>query len=187
MKVGYCRVSSKEQNLERQTVLMEEAGVERVYSEKQSGKDRERPELKAMLGFVREGDEVHIESLSRLGRNTRDLLYIVEQLESKGVKLVSHKESLDTSTPAGRFVLTMFAAISEMERDYILERQREGIAIAKAAGRYKGRKRIDIKDFDRIYKDVLSGNLTVTKACKLLGVSYQTFRRRLKEKEGVTT
>ena len=115
------------------------AGCEKVFSDMLSGKDRNRPGLQAMLDYIREGDVLYVESISRLARSTRDLLQIVEELQVKGVQFVSEKESIDTSTPQGRFILTVFAALSELEREQIRQRQAEGIAIAKQQGKYQGR------------------------------------------------
>ena len=138
MKIGYIRVSTQEQNTGRQEVLMEQLGVDQVFIDRMSGKNTQRPELRVMLDFVRRGDTVIVESISRFARNTRDLLELVEQLTAKGVEFVSQKEAIDTSTPTGKFMLTIFGAVAELEREYILQRQREGIAIAKSKGVYKG-------------------------------------------------
>ena len=127
MRIGYIRVSSAEQNTARQEVLMEELGVDEVYIDRMSGKDANRPELQKMMEYVRRGDAVIVESISRFARNTRDLLELTERLHEKGVEFVSQKEAIDTSTPTGKFMLTVFAAIAELERDYIRQRQREGI------------------------------------------------------------
>ena len=117
MKVGYIRVSTEEQNTIRQEILMQDLGVERVYMDKASGKSRTgRPQLEAMMDFVREGDVVVVESISRFARSTRDLLTLVEQLTDKGVGFVSQKESIDTNTPQGKFMLTVFGAMAELER-----------------------------------------------------------------------
>ena len=141
MKVGYVRVSSNDQNTLRQEVLMNELQVERVYIEKITGATKNRPELEAMLDFVREGDIVIVESISRFARNTKDLLELVDILDHKKVQFISKKETIDTSTPAGKFMLTIFGAVAQLEREYIKERQREGIEIAKQQGKYKGRKK----------------------------------------------
>ena len=114
MKVGYVRVSTEEQNTIRQEILMAELGVEKIYIEKASGKNADRPELKAMMDFVRDGDIVIVESISRFARSTRDLLNLVEELTKKGVQFVSQKESIDTQTPQGKFMLTVFGAMSEL-------------------------------------------------------------------------
>ena len=137
MKIGYIRISTTDQNTARQEVLMQELGVEQVYIDRMSGKNTDRPELKRMLGFVREGDVVIVESISRFARNTKDLLELVEQLTSKQVEFISKKEVIDTTTPTGKFMLTVFGAVAELEREYILQRQKEGIAIAKEKGVYK--------------------------------------------------
>ena len=141
MKIGYVRVSTVEQHEERQIIaLRREAQVERIYLDKMSGKSRDRPELQRLLAEVQAGDCVYVSEFSRLARSTKDLLDIVQQLRQKGVQTISLKEAFDTTTPAGELALTMFAAIATFERAIMLERQREGIAIAKAKGRYKGRK-----------------------------------------------
>lgn len=177
MKIGYIRVSTQEQNTMRQEVLMEQLGVDQIYIDKSSGKNANRPELKTMLEFVRKGDVVIVESISRFARNTKDLLELVEQLTAKGVEFISQKEAIDTSTPTGKFMLTIFGAVAELEREYILQRQREGIAIAKEAGKYKGRPSSVPPDFERVVQLWKEGVLTATEARKRLGVSKATFYR----------
>lgn len=182
MKVGYIRVSTEEQNTIRQEVLMKDLGVERVYMDKASGKSRTgRPQLEAMMDFVREGDVVIVESISRFARSTRDLLTLVEQLTEKGVGFVSQKESIDTNTPQGKFMLTVFGAMAELEREQTLQRQREGIAAAKAAGKYKGRKPIEIEDslVKSVHDQWYKREITTSHAVKLLNVSSRTFYRRM--------
>ena len=185
MKVGYVRVSTVDQNTGRQEVLMKELGVDKIYVDKQSGKNKERPQLQEMLNFVREGDTLVVESISRLARNVKDLLEIVDQLKQKGVVFISKKETIDTSTPAGEFMLTVFGALAQLERSYILERQAEGIALAKAQGKYNGRPRIDVDEsrFIEYYKDDQAGYLTGKGICKKLGISLSTFHRRVKDYE----
>ena len=139
MKIGYIRVSTEEQNTVRQETLMEELGVDEIYIDKASGKSSERPQLKKMMQFVRRGDVVIVESISRFARNTKDLLNLIEDLSAKDVTFISKKEAIDTTTPSGKFMLTVFGAVAELEREYILQRQREGIEIAKKQGKYKGR------------------------------------------------
>jgi len=138
--IGYVRVSTQEQNEDRQLTIMEQYKVEKVFSEKLSGKNTERPELKRMMEYVREGDTLVIESYSRLARSTKDLVLIVEQLNAKDVNLISSKENIDTNTPQGRFMFTIFAGLAEFERECTLQRQAEGIAEARKKGLYKGRK-----------------------------------------------
>ena len=161
MIVGYVRVSSIDQCEERQLVSMEKYNVEKIFSEKVSAKNTNRPELERMLDWVREGDTLVVHDFSRLARSTKDLLNIVEQLEKKKVDLISTKENIDTSTPTGKLMLTMIGAINEFERANLLERQREGIALAKAKGKYKGRKEIKIKDFE--VKKVMKRHLKLPK------------------------
>lgn len=182
MKVGYVRVSSQGQNTARQEVLMQELGVERIFIDKQSGKDTSRPELKKMMDFVREGDVVIVESISRFARCTRDLLELVEQLTEKKVEFVSKKEALDTSTPSGRFVLTIFGAVAQLEREYLLQRQKEGIAIAKQDGKYKGRKPLDRPELDSVVAIWRSGEITAVEAMRRLRMSKTTFYRIVRER-----
>ena len=151
--VGYIRVSSIEQNTKSQKELLKNVGMDKVFEEKISGKNAKRPELQAMLEYVREGDTVYVKDLSRLARNTKDLLNIVEYLTNKGVALKSIKENIDTSTNFGKLMITFLAAIYEFERANLLERQRDGIAVAKMQGKYKGRKNVAKPDnFDEVYR-----------------------------------
>ena len=182
MKVGYVRVSTVEQNPARQDELMKSFGVDKVYSEKLSGKDTKRPQFQEMIDFLREGDTLYVESFSRLSRSTRDLLDTVNTLNEKGVSLVSDKEKIDTTTPQGRLVMTVFAAIYQFERENTLERQREGIAIAKREGKYKGRKPIEVTDsFLKIARNWEKGELALKDAVELSGVSQSTFFRKCKQ------
>ena len=183
MKIVYVRVSTKEQNTARQEELMKLLEVDRVYIDKMSGKDMERPFLQEMMNFVREGDSVVVESISRFARNTKDLLELTEQLNSKHVQFVSQKESIDTNTPAGKFMLTIFGAVAELEREYIRQRQREGIEIAKEHGKYKGRPAKQLDTFDEMYHQWKSGNISATYASKQLNISRSTFYRRVAEHE----
>lgn len=183
MKVGYVRVSTEEQNEERQIAQMQEKQIDKVYMEKVSGKDTERPQLKMMLDFVREGDVVYVTDFSRLSRSVRDLLEIMDFLKEKNVRLISLKEDFDASTPTGKLMTVMLGAINELERANILERQKEGIALAKAHGKYRGRPKKPLDNFDEVYKQWKEGNITATSACKLLNVSRPTFYSRIKEYE----
>ncbi len=179
MKIGYIRVSTAEQNTARQEVLMKDLGVDEVYIDKISGKNLDRPELKKMLSYVRRGDTVIVESISRFARNTKDLLELIDMLSQKDVEFISKKENIDTRTPTGRFMLTIFGAVSELERQYILNRQSEGIAIAKKQGKYNGRKPKELPaDSDAIIKKWKNDEITATAAMQKLGVSKTTFYRR---------
>ena len=181
MKVGYVRVSTAEQNTARQEELMKRLGVDKVYIDRISGKNTDRPELQKMMNFVRTGDMVIVESISRFARNTKDLLELVEELNQKDVQFISQKESIDTKTSTGKFMLTVFGAIAELERGYILERQREGIEIAKGQGKYKGRPAKKLDNFYEIYWLWYDKKITATEACRRLEISRSTFYRKVKE------
>lgn len=183
MRVAYVRVSTLDQSLARQVDALEKFEIERWFKEKVSGKDTNREQLRLMLDFVREGDEVYVMDFSRLSRSVGDLLHIVETLNSKGVKLVSLKESLDTSTATGKLMLTVIGAIAEFERQNILERQCEGIAIAKREGRYKGRRPKDLENFSVVYENWKKGEITAVAAAKLLDISRGAFYQRVKRFE----
>ena len=185
MKVGYVRVSTVTQHEDRQLVTMEKFGVEKLFQEKVSGKDKNRPQLQQLLDFVREGDMVIIHDFSRLARSTKDLLEIVEYLNNKKVALISAKENLDTSTATGKLMLTMIGAINEFERTNLLERQKEGIAVAKKKGKYKGRKEVKIDNFEQYYNRYMSREITKTQLAKELNISRPTLDKLIKEyKEG---
>ncbi|MBO2945620.1 recombinase family protein [Paenibacillus sp. F411] len=184
MKIGYVRVSSQDQNEARQIEALQQQAVEKFFSEKVSGQNMNRPKLKEMMDFVREGDRVYIESISRLARNTLDFLNIVKDLSAKQVEVVSLKESIDTSTPQGKFMLTVFGALYELERDSIKQRQMEGIAVAKAKGTQFGRPKIEIDEqFIHEYSVWKKDLQTATFAMKKLGLSRSTFYRKVKEYE----
>ena len=182
MNVAYIRVSTAEQNEARQLQAMERYGIEKFFTEKVSGKNTNRPKLQELLEFVRDGDTVHIHDLSRLARNTADLLNIIELLTAKGVALVSNKENIDTSTATGKLFITIIGAIAEFERANLLERQREGIAIAKAQGKYKGGKRKRVNDFEGYYSKYLNREIpNKTELARQLHISRPTLDRMIKE------
>ena len=184
MRIGYIRVSTQEQNTIRQEILMERLGVDELYIDRASGKNAQRPELQKMMEYVRRGDTVIVESISRFARNTRDLLELVERLTGKGVEFISQKEAIDTTTPTGKFMLTVFGAVAELEREYILQRQREGIAAAKGQGRYKGRKPIEPPGLDAVIRRWRAGELTAAEAMRKLNLSPSTFYRKAKRFAG---
>ena len=185
MLLGYIRVSSIDQNEARQIEALKDQGVEieNIYIDKQSGKNADRDNLKALLAFARKGDTVITESISRIARNTKDLLNIIDTLSKKHVDFISLKERIDTSTPQGKFMLTVFGAMAELERESILERQREGIAIAKQNGVYQGRQRIKInkEEFAEVAKRWRKDEITAVEAMQLLNLKPNTFYRRIKE------
>ena len=183
MVLGYVRVSTIEQNEERQLETMKRYEVEKVFTEKVSGKNTNRPKLQELLDFAREGDTIIIHDFSRLARNTQDLLNIVETLTQKGIHLISSKENIDTSTPTGKLLLTVIGAISEFERTNLLERQAEGIAIAKAKGVYKGRKPIEVSNFSEYYEKWKCREYSKADIMKILGISRPTLNHLFREYE----
>ena len=184
-EVAYIRVSTAEQNPAWQKEVILKYGIpeERIYSDKLSGKDMQRPELKRMLSSLRYGDTVVVASLDRLGRKTRDLLNLIEEFNKKGVRFVSLKENIDTNTPIGKFFLTVMAVIAEMEYATIQERQQAGILLAKQEGRMNGRPRVGEDNFEAHYLQYRKGQITVSQGAKLSNISRATFYRRLKEYE----
>ncbi len=184
-KIGYIRVSTEHQETARQQEIMCDYQVDRIFSERLSGANADRPQLRAMLDYVREGDTLYVESISRLGRTTRDLLNIIDTLTDKGVTLISNKENIDTDTPTGKFMLTVFAALSQLEREQIRQRQREGIEIAKAQGKYTGRKHIstDWTRFGQLYGEWRAKHITGRDFMRRMDMSANTFYRRVREYE----
>ena len=181
--IAYVRVSTTDQNEARQNEALDKYNIDKWYIEKITGKDTNRPKLIEMLDFIREDDTVYVEEFSRLGRSTQDLLDIVQHIENKGAKFISIKENFDTKTPAGRLQMTMMAAIAEFERSMILVIQREGIAIAKKEGKYKGRKKIKRTDIDIHYDRYMSRKASKTQIANELGISRNTLTRLFNEYE----
>lgn len=149
---GYARVSTEQQNLDRQLDALNKYGVDIIFNEKMTGTKRNRPELSKMLDRLTEGDTVVVESLSRLGRSTKDLIELVDLFEKKKVHFVSLKEQIDTSSPTGKFLFTLMSAISQFERDVIAERTKEGLRSARARGRLGGRPKTDVTSINKAIK-----------------------------------
>jgi DNA invertase Pin-like site-specific DNA recombinase len=184
--IAYIRVSSMDQHTDRQEIALCEFKINRYFIEKVSGKDTDRSEFKKMMEYVRDGDTLYIESISRLARSTKDLLNIVEQLKLKGVELVSLKENIDTKTPQGKFMLTVFGALAELERENTLQRQKEGIYAAKKRGVNFGRPNIEKpKEFEKIYAQWKLGNIKAVKAFDLLNLRKTTFYKIVKQHEKI--
>lgn len=181
--IGYARVSTAEQNETRQLNVFSDMKVDKIFIDKCSGKDTARPQLKAMREYVREGDTVIVTEYARLARSVRDLLTIIDELTAKGVELRSMKEQFDTTTPQGKLMLTIFAGLAEFEREMILQRQREGISIAKKEGKYKGRQPLpfDEKQFRREVEVWRSGNQTAKAAMQHLAMKPNRFYRKVNE------
>lgn len=184
MNIAYLRVSSITQNLARQEEEMKNYNIEKFFVEKASAKDTNRPQLQAMLDFCREGDCIYIKDFSRLARSTKDLLSVLEFLKSKKVTLISLKENFDTSDATGQLMVTMIGAINEFYRNIQKEHQLEGIAIAKAQGKYTGRKAIEYPDnWEDIYEKIATKQLTSKEAMEFLGLKPTTFYKLKKEYE----
>ena len=181
-RIGYIRVSSIEQNTESQKSLLGNVGMDKLFEEKLSGKNTARPQLQMMLDYVREGDTVYVKDLSRLARNTKDLLDIVEYLNNKGVGLFSIKESIDTTSNFGKLMITFLGAIYEFERANLLERQRDGIAVAKKQGKYKGRKKVPKPaNFKEVYQKWINRQITSISAIRELNISEYAFYKFVRE------
>lgn len=184
MKYAYVRVSTVEQNEERQIEGLEKHGIDKWFIEKVSGKDTNRPELQVMLDTAKAGDTIYVHDFSRLARSTKDLLAIVEMLTEREINLVSNKENIDTSTPAGKLMLTVLAAIYEFERTNMLERQAEGIEIAKRENKYAncGRKKTEITDeYEHLIRQYVDGKVTKVQLAVMMNVSRPTLNRILNE------
>ena len=183
-KIFYIRCSTEEQNTIRQEVMAEEQKADKIFIEHASGKNMERKELKNMLSYIREGDTVIVESISRIARNTKDLLNIIDELNKKKVSFVSLKENIDTTTPTGTFMLTVFGALSTLERENILQRQAEGIAEAKKRNVYKGRKPITIDDtkFKTMCAEWRKGERTATSIMNAFDITAPTYYKKVKER-----
>jgi DNA invertase Pin-like site-specific DNA recombinase len=187
MKYAYVRVSTVEQNEERQIEGLEKHGIDKWFIEKVSGKDTNRTELQTMLDVAKAGDTIYVHDFSRLARSTKDLLEIVEMLTEREINLVSNKENIDTSTPAGKLMLTVLAAIYEFERTNMLERQAEGIEIAKRENKYAncGRKKTEITDeYEHLIRQYVDGKVTKVQLAVMMNVSRPTLNRILNEYGG---
>lgn len=180
--VGYVRVSTVEQNEGRQIEALKPHHIDKWFQEKVSGKNTDRPQFKAMVDYIREGDTVYVEDFSRLSRSVADLLKILESFKTKGIRLVSLKENTDTNTPTGKLFITIVAAINEFERANILERQAEGIALAKQKGIYKGRKRVQRPpQWDEVFRAYQTRQMTAAEAMKRLNLKRNTFYNFVKQ------
>ena len=180
---GYARVSTEAQNLDRQIDALKKYGVDMIYNEKMSGTKRDRPELTKMLDRMTEGDTVVVESLSRLGRSTKDLIELTELFERKGVHLVSLKESIDTSSSTGKLLFTLMSAIAQFERDVIADRTKEGLRSARVRGRTGGRPKANPDAVKKAVKLYRTGQYSVKEIEELTGVKKSTLYRNLRQED----
>ena len=177
---GYARVSTEQQNLDRQLDMLQKYGVDFIYNEKMTGTKRNRPELEKLLERLTEGDTVVVESLSRLGRSTKDLIWLMETFNAKGVNLVSLKESIDTTTSTGKLLFTLMSALAQFERDVLADRTREGLAAARARGRKGGRPQIDNDSIRKAVKLYNTKQYSVREITELTGVKSSTLYKYLR-------
>ena len=182
-KLAYVRVSTEEQNEARQVEALKQYDIDKWFIEKVSGKDMNRPKLREMLDYAREGDTIYIHDFSRISRSVADLMTLTKDLQERGIHLKSNKEGFDTMTPMGRAMIGFIAIINQFERENMLERQREGIEIAKREGKYKGRKPIDVnrEQMAAVCERWRAGKITARAAMKELGLKSNTFYRKVKE------
>lgn len=183
MILGYARVSTDGQVLDRQLDMLKDHGVEEVFSEKFTGTKANRPEMDKLKLRARAGDTIIVESLSRLGRSTKDLLNLLAEFQEKGIKVISLKENIDTSTPTGKLVTTLLAAICEFERDTTVQRTKEGLKAARARGRKGGRPSKDEKDIEKAIVLYDSRRYSVKEITKETGVSKSVLYKHLAERK----
>lgn len=176
---GYARVSTEAQNLDRQLDALKRYGVDVIYNEKMTGTKKDRPELTKLLERITQGDTVVIESLSRLGRSTKDLIELTELFKSKGVRLVLLKESIDTDSSTGKLLFTLMSAIAQFERDTIADRTREGLRSARARGRCGGRPKVNFDKIKKAVKLYCTGQYSIKEIEELTGVKRSTLYRNI--------
>lgn len=183
MIIGYARVSTQDQNLDRQLDSLDARGCERVYKEKMTGTTAARPELEKMMATLRKGDTLVIDSFSRLSRSTKDLLQIIDTLDAQGVTVVSLKENLDTATATGRMMMTMLSALAQFERDLISERTQDGLKAARARGRNGGRPKVKESKVKQALKLYDSKALSVSEITATVGISVPTLYRYIRARD----
>jgi DNA invertase Pin-like site-specific DNA recombinase len=183
MKIGYARVSTQDQSLDLQMDALQKFGCEKVYSEKVSGMKDDRHKLLELIEYAREGDILVVYKLDRLGRSTKKLIELTEELERRGIELVSIRDSIDTTTAVGKAMFRMLAVLSEMERDLISERTRAGLESARARGRSGGRPKKDRKDIEKALKLYDTEQYTIKEIEEMTSVSKATLYRELRKRK----
>lgn len=173
MHIGYIRVSTDHQNTDRQKDLLKKQypEIKKFYIDRQSGKNTDRPQLREMMNYARKNDVIVVESLSRLARNTRDLIDITDQFNKNEIHLISLKESIDATTPSGRAMMKMFSVFADFEREIIVERTKEGLASARARGHVGGRPAINKETVANAIKLYDSRKFSIQEICKITGIS----------------
>lgn len=180
MKIGYARVSTSDQNTDLQLDALNNSGCNKIFEEKASGAQRDRPELKSALEYARQGDIIVVWKLDRLARSLKQLIETVEDLEKRGIGFQSITEAIDTSTSSGRLVFHIFAALAEFERNIIRERTKAGLTAAKERGRTGGRpSKLSDKDIEIAKAMLLNPNITAKEVANKMGVSFATLYRYL--------
>ena len=184
MIIGYARVSTAEQNLDRQIDALKSIGVDKLFTEKITGRKKDRPELMKLLDQLRENDVVVISELTRLSRSTKDLFAIADQIKSKGADIKSLKETwLDTTTPQGALMMTIFAGLSQFEADLTAQRTREGLAAARARGRFGGRPKTNNERIHRALKMHDNNSFSIEEICKSCSISKSTLYNFINERK----
>lgn len=180
MLVGYARVSTDDQDMLRQTFQLRGVGCEKIYQETMSGTKKHRPQMEAMLEFIREGDVVVVCELTRISRSTKDLFSLVEKIEEKGAKIKSLKEDwLDTTTAHGKLMFTMMAGLAQFERDLISERTKEALRAKKAAGVKLGRPRVDDEQLEKAVRLYMTKEFEIEEIEQLTKISKSTLYREI--------
>lgn len=183
MKIGYARVSTKDQELGRQIDILKEKGCDKIFSEKVSGVSAKRPQLELLKEVIRPGDAVIIESWSRLSRSTKELYELVDYFQDNDVQIISIKENFDTSTPQGKLMLTMFQAFAEFEHDLIVERVKEGLSAARARGRKGGRPKVDQGELKKAIELYDTQLYTVREITEKTGIKRATLYNYLRKRK----
>ena len=180
MIYGYARVSTLDQNLNRQKDALREYGVDKIYCEKISGAKKNRPELDRLLEVLERGDSIVIESLSRLGRSVKNLSELMEMFNENGIRLISLKESVDTTSATGRLLFTIISSLAAFERETLIERTNEGLASARARGKVGGRPKTNAAALKKAVALYETGQYSLADVTNLTGVSKSTLYRALK-------
>lgn len=187
MLFGYARVSTQDQNLNRQLDALTKAGANQIYKEKITGTKKDRPELIKLLDHARKGDTIVVADLTRLSRSTRDLVALSEELKAKGIELISLKETIDTTTATGKMMFGMLAVLAQFERDQLSERTLEGLASARARGHLGGRKeKLDSSKKKAVYELYMSEKSTLKEICSMFDISAPTIYKVVREYKGIT-